>query len=99
MKRSLILAMTLVLAVVLLSVPALAGDNTGKLNLNKATVEQLEQLPDMTPEIAKGIVELREQNGEFVDMEELLDVDGVTPALLRKLDRFLFIEPVSDCNC
>lgn len=50
-------------------------------------------------ELAEKIVELREENGEFVDMSELLDVDGVDNALLRKLNDFIYIEAASDCNC
>ena len=49
--------------------------------------------------MAEKIVQLRKENGEFVDMSELLDIDGMDNALLRKLDKHLFIEPASDCNC
>lgn len=98
MKR-IIIALTITLLATLATVPAFAGDNDGKLNLNVATEEQLAQIPDIDQELAKHIIELRKENGEFVDMEELLDVDGVTPALLRKLQKHLFIESASDCNC
>ncbi|WP_461208618.1 ComEA family DNA-binding protein [Desulfocurvus sp. DL9XJH121] len=96
MKRILPL---LILALALAALPALAADDSGKLNLNTATVEQLAQIPEIGEDLAKAIIELREENGEFVDMEELLDVDGVDPALLRKLDKYLFIKPASSCNC
>lgn len=78
---------------------ASADDKEGKINLNKATAEELAALPGITEEIAAGIVELREERGEFVDIMELLDVDGIDNRLLRKLERLLYIEAVSDCNC
>lgn len=71
----------------------------GKLNLNAATKEKLMEVPEMTEEIADGILELREENGEFVDIEELLDVDGVDPGKLRIFKKFMGVESVAGCNC
>lgn len=75
-----------------------AGEE-GKLNLNAATVEELVKIPGLNQEIAEKIIELRNENGEFIDMEELLDVDGIDNRLLRQLKKHLFIEAVDDCNC
>ncbi|HKI80462.1 MAG TPA: helix-hairpin-helix domain-containing protein [Pseudodesulfovibrio sp.] len=94
-----IIALTLLLTLALCAAPAFAADNGGKINLNVATVEQLEAVDGISHELAEKIVELREENGEFVDMSELLDVDGVDNALLRKLNDFIYIEAASDCNC
>ncbi len=75
------------------------AQNEKKINLNKATVEQLSQIPGLNKDLAQKIVKLRKDNGEFIDMEELLDVPGIDNELLRKLKRFLFIESVDDCDC
>lgn len=98
MKRILI-ALTLMLALAVSATAASAADNDGKINLNVATVEQLEAIEGISHELAEKIIELREENGEFVDMSELLDVEGVDNSLLRQLDKYLFIEVASDCNC
>jgi len=74
-----------------------AGDD-GKINLNTATKEQLVSV-GLDEGMADQVLELREENGEFVDMEELLDVDGMTPRLLRKIKKLLFIKPSAGCNC
>ncbi|WP_300673010.1 helix-hairpin-helix domain-containing protein [Desulfoluna sp.] len=71
----------------------------GKINLNEATVAQLVEIPGVSETIAKGIVELREENEEFVDLEELLDVDGLDNQLLRTLSRYLYVEQTAGCNC
>ena len=71
----------------------------GKLNLNAATKEKLMEVPEMTEEIADGILELREENGEFIDIEELMDVDGVDPGKLRIFKKFIGVEAVAGCNC
>lgn len=89
--------------VMVLLLSTLAGtmyaDEENKINLNTATVEQLVKIPGLNQDLAKKIIQLREENGEFIDMEELLDVDGITNQLLRQLKKHLFIEEVDDCNC
>ena len=89
-------------AVLILSTLVCAGyaGDEGKLNLNKATVEELAKIPGLTKELAQKIIEYRKNNGGgFVDMEELLDVPGIDNKLLRELKKHLFIEDADDCNC
>lgn len=97
--KKLSIAFALLLALALSSTAVFAADNSGKLNLNVATVEQLEAIDGISHELAEEIVNTRTENGEFVDMSELLDIDGVDNALLRKLEKVIYIEPASDCNC
>jgi competence protein ComEA len=49
----------------------------GKLNINKATAEQLDALPGVGPAIAKKIVDYRESSGGFKSIEELNNVSGI----------------------
>jgi len=81
-----------------LSVNAFAAGN-GKINLNEATVAQLVEIPGVSEALAKSIVELREDNEEFVDLEELLDVEGLNNKLLRTLSKYLYVEQTAGCNC
>lgn len=97
--KKICIAFALLLALALSATTVFAGDNSGKLNLNVATVEQLEAIDGISHELAEEIVKIRTENGEFVDMSELLDIDGVDNALLRKLEKVIYIEPASDCNC
>lgn len=97
MKHLIVLLFVAAFICTTFSVPAHAED--GKLNLNAATVEELANVPGLDQEMAEKIVELRTENGEFIDLDELLDVDGMDSSLLRKIKPYVFIEAVAGCNC
>ena len=55
------------------------------LDLNTATLEELQQLPGIGPTRAKAIVHFREKSGPFRRVEDLLVIRGITRARLEKL--------------
>jgi competence protein ComEA len=55
---------------------------TGKVNLNTATVEQLDTLPGIGPALAQRIVSYRQQHGGFRTLDDLEKVPGIGPAKL-----------------
>ncbi len=69
------------------SAPAAAGSGAagGRVDLNRATVADLEALPGIGPVLAARIVEHREQHGAFASVEDLQRVRGVGPSLLGDL--------------
>jgi competence protein ComEA len=58
---------------------------TALVDLNTATVEQLDTLPGIGPVTAAAIVAWRDANGRFANVNQLGDVDGIGPARLEKL--------------
>lgn len=78
-------------------------DLVGKtVNVNTATAEEfVENVPLITPELADNIVEYREEAGEFMMIEELLQVEGFDRELLRKVKNFLLLEGIggTECTC
>ncbi|PRC49968.1 hypothetical protein C6A85_71980, partial [Mycobacterium sp. ITM-2017-0098] len=58
---------------------------TGLIDLNAATVEQLDTLPGIGPVTAAAIIAWRDANGPFTSIDQLGDVDGIGPARLDKL--------------
>lgn len=48
------------------------------LNLNTATLVELETLPGVGPVLARRIVEFREKKGGFRRVEELLVIPGIS---------------------
>jgi competence protein ComEA len=58
------------------------GATAGPLDLNTATLEQLDELPGIGPATAKAILDEREKRGGFRAVDDLLDVRGIGPAKL-----------------
>lgn len=72
-----------VLFAVILLVLVLAGpvwaEDTGKVNINKATVAELVKLKRVGPKYAARILEYREKNGPFKLPEDIVKVSGIGP--------------------
>jgi competence protein ComEA len=65
--------------------PDVTGTGSGGLvNLNSATVAELDALPGVGPVLAQRIVDHREQ-GPFASVDELDDVPGIGPARAAEL--------------
>jgi competence protein ComEA len=57
----------------------------GLVDLNAATVDELDTLPGIGPVTAAAIIAWRGANGRFTSVDQLGDVDGIGPARLEKL--------------
>lgn len=55
------------------------------LNLNTATLEQLDALPGIGRSTAQRILEHREKNGAFKKIEELMNVKGIGEKAFLKI--------------
>ncbi|MDV8022410.1 ComEA family DNA-binding protein [Rhodococcus sp. IEGM 1330] len=67
--------------------PAGVGGSTpgGTVDLNAATVAELDALPGVGPVTATSIVSWRETNGRFATVDQLSEVDGIGPGRLEKI--------------
>ena len=92
--RKMVLFWTLLMAMPGLWCPDVMAEN--KLDLNQATVEELDSLPGVGPAIAKRIVAFREKNGAFKRIEDLMNVRGIgEKTFLRLRDRIMVKSPSS----
>ena len=55
------------------------------VDLNTATVPELDALPGVGPVTAAAIVAWRQSNGKFTSVDQLAEVDGIGPSRLEKL--------------
>ena len=63
------------------------------VNLNTATVTQLETLPGIGPATAQRILEYRQKSGGFKKIEELMNVRGIGEASFLKLKTLVIVSP------
>ena len=63
------------------------------INLNLATVDQLETLPGIGRKTAERIVEHRTKNGNFKKIEELMNVKGIGEKSFLKLKPMIVVTP------
>lgn len=63
-----------------------AGGTADRLDLNRATVDQLDALPGVGPVTAQAILAWREQHERFSRVEELLEIDGIGPKTFQRLE-------------
>jgi comEA protein len=65
--------------------PARSAVSSPVINLNSATVPQLESLPGIGRATAERIVEYRQKNGGFKKVEDLMNVRGIGEKSFLKL--------------
>jgi len=53
------------------------GSGTGKVDLNTATVADLDALPGIGPVLAQRIVDWRSEHGRFASVDQLREVSGI----------------------
>lgn len=67
-------------------------DSAKRVNINYASAEELERLPEIGPSMAKRIVDYRQAHGLFRTPEELLNVQGIGPATLQGLRDYIALQ-------
>jgi competence protein ComEA len=61
------------------------------VNINAASVAELETLPGIGPTYAQRIVEYRQANGPFAAVEEIMEVKGIGPGTFAKLEGLITV--------
>lgn len=61
------------------------SDSTGRVNINTATLEELTTLPGIGDTRARAIIDYREQNGAFGNIEDIMQVTGIKEKSFSKI--------------
>jgi competence protein ComEA len=74
-------------------VPVMGQQQSEKININKASVEELAKLKRVGPKSAAKIIEYREANGPFSKVEDITKVPGIGPKTLEENQGIIVVEP------
>lgn len=59
-------------------------DSSGQIRLNQANIDELQKLKGIGEKKAQAIVEYRQKNGGFKNIDEFKNVKGIGPAIFEK---------------
>ena len=63
-----------------------------KVNINTATLEQLQTLNGVGESIAQSIIAYREENGKFSSIEEIKNVSGIGDSKFEKIKDYITVK-------
>jgi competence protein ComEA len=73
------------------SVAAGPTSTPGKININTATVEDLDKLPGIGPALAQRIVDYRKAYGPFKKIDDLKNVTGIGDKLFEQIKNLITV--------
>lgn len=63
---------------------------SGKLNINAATVQELDALPGIGIVLGNRIVEYRNTYGPFTDISQILNIEGISQNLYMSIQDYIY---------
>ena len=74
-----LITVVFIISVVMAFVPFAVAQDVKKVNINKATVEELVQIKGIGQKYAERIVAFRDKNGPFKKIGDIMNVKGIAP--------------------
>lgn len=67
-------------------------NHSGKVNINKASLDELKSIPGIGDTRAKAIIEYREKNGAFSSIEDIMLVSGIKETIFEKIKGEIYVD-------
>ena len=67
-------------------------NNSAKININTATIEELDTLPGVGEATANKILNHRKENGNFKSIEEIKNVNGIGDKKFENIRELISVE-------
>jgi competence protein ComEA len=87
-----IFTVLIVILVVAVLVRVVSAEEPAKIDLNKASVEELMQIKGIGQAYAERIVEYRDKNGLFKQIEDIMKVKGIGSKLFESIKGLITVE-------
>ena len=65
---------------------------TSQININTATIEELDKLPGVGEATANKIVNHRSESGEFKSIEEIKNVNGIGDKKFEEMKNLIYVK-------
>ena len=90
------LAFTVIIGFLLACFSALSAQSTSKvsgnkININTASVGELQELPRIGPKVAQRIVDFRKAHGKFKRIEEIMKVKGIGEGTFERIKELITV--------
>lgn len=72
--------------------PATSAAAIARLNINRASVDELIRLPGIGPELAQRIVEWRTTHGDFERIEDIKQVHGIGDSIFERIKDYITVD-------
>ena len=69
-----------------------SGSGSDRVDINTATLDQLDTLPGIGPSTAQAIIDYRRQFGNFLRTDALTNVSGIGPATYDRIKDLITVE-------
>jgi competence protein ComEA len=70
---------------VVATLPTTPNTQASLVNINTATLQQLQTLPGVGPVTAQSIITYRQSHGPFQHIEDIMNVPGIGPATFDQI--------------
>jgi competence protein ComEA len=70
-----------------------SGTDSHRLDINQASIEQLEALPGIGRTRAEAIVKYRQKQGKFDTIEQIQNVPGIGPGIFEQVRELITVTP------